>query len=49
MLEIEYVIIRGLAIAYKATDVVKANIDNQINYTDLTSVLYFLGIKSNKK
>ncbi len=39
----------GLAIAYKATDVVKANIDNQINYTDLTSVLYFLGIKSNKK
>ena len=38
----------GLAIAYKATDVVKANIDNQINYTDLTSVLYFLGISYKK-
>ena len=35
----------GLSIAYKATDVVKANIDNQINHTNLLSVLYFLGIK----
>jgi len=37
----------GLPIAYKATDVVKANIDNQINHTDLNSVLFFLGIKNN--
>ena len=28
---------------------VKANIDNQINYTDLISVLYFLGLKNNKQ
>lgn len=38
----------GLSIAYKATDVVKANIDNQINHTDLISVLYYLGIRNNK-
>ena len=35
----------GLPIAFEAQDVVKANFDNQINNTDLTSVLYFLGIK----
>ena len=35
----------GLPIAYEAQDIVKANFDNQINNTDLTSVLYFLGIK----
>ena len=26
-------------------EIVKANFENQINNTDLTSVLYFLGIK----
>ena len=35
----------GLPIAFKAQEIVKANFENQINYTDLTSVLYFLGIK----
>ena len=35
----------GLPIAFKAQDIVKANFENQINNTDLTSVLYFLGIK----
>ena len=35
----------GLPIAFKSQDIVKANFENQINYTDLTSVLYFLGIK----
>ena len=35
----------GLPIAFEAQDIVKANFDNQINNTDLTSVLYFLGIK----
>ena len=34
----------GLPIAFEAQDIVKANFDNQINNTDLTSVLYFLGI-----
>ena len=34
-----------LPIAFEAQDIVKANFDNQINNTDLTSVLYFLGIK----
>ena len=44
--DLNMLISSGLPIAYKATDVVKANIDNQINHTDLTSVLYFLGIKN---
>ena len=35
----------GLPIAFKAQDIVRANFENQINNTDLTSVLYFLGIK----
>ena len=35
----------GLPIAFKAQKIVKANFENQINNTDLTSVLYFLGIK----
>ena len=35
----------GLPIAFKAQAIVKANFENQINNTDLTSVLYFLGIK----
>ena len=35
----------GLPIAFKAQEIVKANFENQINNTDLTSVLYFLGIK----
>ena len=35
----------GLPIAFEAQDIVKANFDNQINNTDLASVLYFLGIK----
>ena len=35
----------GLPIAFKAQPIVKANFENQINNTDLTSVLYFLGIK----
>ena len=35
----------GLPIAFKAQDIVKANFENQINNTDLSSVLYFLGIK----
>jgi len=35
----------GLAIAYKATDVVKANVDNQINNTDISSLMYFLDLK----
>ena len=35
----------GLPIAFEAQDIVKANFDNQINNTDLTSILYFLGIK----
>ena len=35
----------GLPIAFKAQDIVKANFANQINNTDLTSILYFLGIK----
>ena len=35
----------GLPIAFKSQDIVKANFENQINDTDLTSVLYFLGIK----
>ena len=34
----------GLPIAYKAQDIVKANFDNQINNTDLSTVLYFMGI-----
>jgi len=36
----------GLPIAFKAQEIVKANFDNQINNTDLTTVLYFLGIKN---
>ena len=36
----------GLPIAFKAQDIVKANFENQINYTDLTSLLYFMGIKN---
>lgn len=35
----------GLPIAFEAQAIVKANFENQINNTDLTSVLYFLGIK----
>ena len=35
----------GLPIAFKAQEIVKVNFENQINNTDLTSVLYFLGIK----
>ena len=35
----------GLPIAFKAQEIVKANFENQINNTDLTTVLYFLGIK----
>ena len=35
----------GLPIAFKAQEIVKANFENQINNTDLTSILYFLGIK----
>jgi len=35
----------GLPIAFNAQDIVKANFENQINETDLTSVLFFLGIK----
>ena len=35
----------GLPIAFKAQDIVRANFENQINNTDLTSILYFLGIK----
>ena len=35
----------GLPLAFKAQEIVKANFENQINNTDLTSVLYFLGIK----
>ena len=35
----------GLPIAFEAQEIVKANFENQINNTDLTSVLYFLGIK----
>ncbi len=35
----------GLPVAFKAQEIVKANFENQINNTDLTSVLYFLGIK----
>ena len=35
----------GLPIAFKAQDIVKANFENQINNTDLASILYFLGIK----
>lgn len=35
----------GLPIAFKAQEIVKANFENQINNTDLTSVLYFLGIE----
>jgi len=34
----------GLGVAFMGTDVVKSTIDHQINYTDLTSVLYYLGI-----
>ena len=34
----------GLPIAYKAQSIVKANFENQINYTDLSSALYFMGI-----
>tara|TARA_B100000073_G_scaffold132856_1_gene108843 strand:+ start:434 stop:1324 length:891 start_codon:yes stop_codon:yes gene_type:complete len=36
----------GLPIAFKAQDIVKANFENQINNTDLTSLLYFMGIKN---
>ena len=36
----------GLPIAFQAQDIVKANFENQINYTDLTSLLYFMGIKN---
>jgi len=36
----------GLPIAFKAQDIVKANFENQINHTDLTSLLYFMGIKN---
>ena len=35
----------GLPIAYKDTDVVKEKVNNQINYTDLITVLYFIGFK----
>ena len=34
----------GLPIAYKAQGIVRANFENQINHTDLNSVLYFMGI-----
>lgn len=36
----------GLPIAFKAQDIVRANFENQINNTDLTSLLYFMGIKN---
>ena len=36
----------GLPIAFKAQDIVKANFENQINNTDLTSLLFFMGIKN---
>ena len=36
----------GLPLAFKAQDIVKANFENQINNTDLTSLLYFMGIKN---
>ena len=36
----------GLPVAFKAQDIVKANFENQINNTDLTSLLYFMGIKN---
>ena len=36
----------GLPIAFKAQEIVKANFENQINHTDLTSLLYFMGIKN---
>ena len=36
----------GLPIAFKAQDIVKANFENQINNTDLTSLLYFMGVKN---
>lgn len=34
----------GLGVGYYAHNVVKENISTQINFTDLTSILYFMGI-----
>lgn len=38
----------GLGIGYHAHQIIKDNIKTQIQYTDLTTVLYFLGIKKDK-
>ena len=35
----------GLGIGYNSHKIIKDNIETQINFTDLTSVLYFLQIK----
>jgi len=35
----------GLGIGYNAHEIVKKKINNQIQFTDLTTVLYYLGIK----
>ena len=35
----------GLGIGYHAHQIIKDNIQTQIHFTDLTTVLYFLGIK----
>ena len=35
----------GLGIGYHAHDIIKNNIERQIIFNDLTTVLYFLGIK----
>ena len=35
----------GLGIGYHAHQIIKDNIKTQIHFTDLTTVLYFLGIK----
>jgi len=35
----------GLGIGYHAHEIIRENIDTQIQFTDLTTILYFLGIK----
>ena len=43
--DLEMLKISGLGIGYHAHEIIKNNILNQINFTNLETVLYFLGIK----
>ena len=38
----------GLGVGYYAHDIVKKSISTQIKFTDLKTILFFLGIKKNQ-